>query len=135
MEHIKIPLSGINGKGKFTFVDGDYDGEYFSQYKWYLTTAGYARGRVDGVIVYLHSLVLKAPRGMHTDHINRDKLDNRSCNLRWVTPKENSHNRLQPVMTDDERKEKLRKFRSDPERKKRKREYDRQRYINRKSAL
>lgn len=28
----------------------------------------------------------------HIDHINTDCLDNRACNLRWVTPKENMNN-------------------------------------------
>ena len=31
--------------------------------------------------------------GLVTDHINRDKSDNRWSNLRWVTQKDNTHNR------------------------------------------
>ncbi len=30
------------------------------------------------------------------DHINRDRSDNRLCNLRWVTVKENANNRTVP---------------------------------------
>ncbi len=99
MEYIKIPLSGERGEGFFTLVDGDYDGEYFSQYNWYLNKkTGYvSRPSKDEnnkkKTIYLHREVSRTPYGYHTDHINRNKLDNRSCNLRWATPSENARNR------------------------------------------
>ena len=98
MDFILIPLVGVHGSGKYTLVDGDYDGEYFGQWRWHLNPyTGYVqRGeRVDGKIVhiYLHHEVCRAPDGLWRDHINRNKLDNRSCNLRVVTPKESASNR------------------------------------------
>jgi hypothetical protein len=46
---------------------------------------------------YIHHLVAnlfceKSDPTLIIDHINRNKQDNRSCNLRWVTYKENSKN-------------------------------------------
>lgn len=41
----------------------------------------------------LHSLLVAAPKGMHVDHVNGDKLDNRRANLRIVTPQRNQVNR------------------------------------------
>ncbi len=42
--------------------------------------------------LYLHRVVSGVPRGLLTDHINRDRTDNRRCNLRLVTDAKNNHN-------------------------------------------
>lgn len=49
--------------------------------------------------VHVHVLVCYAfhgdwgyCNGLYVDHINTIRSDNRSCNLRWVTPKENANN-------------------------------------------
>jgi len=100
IEHIKIPLHGKHGEGKHTLTDGDYDGEYFSQYRWLLSTNGYvvrtgtyADGTKNRKLIYLHHEVCRPYGNMVFDHINRDKLDNRGSNLRLVTKAQNTYNR------------------------------------------
>lgn len=84
-----IPLS----KGLFAIVDDDkYD--MVSQHKWYANKQGYpARRRKNNepkgsYIILMHRFVLdthnKDMNGLVTDHINRNKLDNRLDNLRIV---------------------------------------------------
>lgn len=74
-------------KGRFALVD-DQDFEFLNQWKWYLSWNGYALRReyVDGKTAYIrmHRLINNTPEGMITDHINRNKLDNRRNNLRTV---------------------------------------------------
>lgn len=152
MEYIKIPLFGKRGNGKYTIVDGDYDGEYFSQFRWHLLSNGYvARGSYDHTTrsrsrIYLHHEVLATNKGFWRDHIDRDRLNNRSCNLRLVTPKENAHNRLihntdrtymelteQEIATRESLlMSKRLDYRRHPERVLRKAIYDRKRYLNKK---
>lgn len=45
--------------------------------------------RID---IYMHQEILKTRCGMMSDHINRNGLDNRECNLREVTNSQNMQN-------------------------------------------
>lgn len=89
----EIPLT----KGKFVLVDDD-GYEKFSKYKWHYT--GRYAGRLnpdrhkegEPTVLFMHRLITNAPKGLCVDHINRDSLDNRKCNLRLVTHQENMMN-------------------------------------------
>ena len=50
------------------------------------------KGKSD-TLVYIHQEVIKVPKGMVTDHINHDGMDNRSTNLRAATQAQNLRNR------------------------------------------
>ncbi len=84
-----IPLT----QGKYAIVDaGDY--ERLSQYRWYATRtrsgACYAATNMDGTTVFMHRLIMNAPKGKVVDHINGNGLDDRAANLRICTPGENA---------------------------------------------
>ena len=82
----------INIRGHTVLVD---QLDYFkvSQYKWHINDNGYAvwRGIRDGkkLTVRMHRLIMDTPDGMDTDHINRNRLDNRRSNLRICDRKTN----------------------------------------------
>lgn len=95
-----IQLGGHKGSGEIrgwtTVDDGDY--EWLSRWKWSLID-GYARRgsrTAEGKphLVSMHRVLLDLEPGdsRQTDHINRDRLDNRRSNLRIVTQRENKHN-------------------------------------------
>lgn len=70
----------------------DEDYAELSKHTWYLVQ-GYAR-RYDknGKGTYMHRELNKTPKGLVTDHINGDKLDNRKSNLRNATVSQNGVN-------------------------------------------
>lgn len=94
-----IPL-----RGKYNhlcaIVDAE-DAERLSRFKWNAAIRGgcrhVRRAYRDGyqvVTVYLHTEVMGTPpSGMVIDHINGNGLDNRKCNLRFATPRQNMANR------------------------------------------
>jgi hypothetical protein len=93
-EVIKIPVHGQGGV-KFALVDKEFG--HLLKYRWHLSDKGYAMARIvpgrGQKLHKMHRLISEKPNPGHTiDHINRDKLDNRSCNLRIITFRENSYN-------------------------------------------
>lgn len=50
-------------------------------------------GRHNKEHVFMHRFIMMAPEGLEVDHINGNRLDNRECNLRIVTPSKNQYNR------------------------------------------
>ena len=62
-----------------------------------VNSSGYLRIMVDGVRYQAHRLAWiyvhgDIPNQMHIDHINRDRADNRICNLRLATNQQNRQN-------------------------------------------
>lgn len=76
----------------------DEDRDMLESYgQWRMHNQGYVTmGRtVDGkyVNILMHRVIMNPPKGYMVDHINGIKTDNRRCNLRIVTSKENQYNR------------------------------------------
>jgi len=83
----KIPL-GINAKQGYAIVDKE--DAWVDKQKWSLSKRGYpATGR--GATLH-HAIMGKPEKGMCVDHINRDRLDCRKENLRFVSYSENAQN-------------------------------------------
>lgn len=85
-------------RNKIALID-DEDFEKVSQFKWLCNASGYVvhhLPRKDGKrqALWMHRLILNAPKSMVVDHINHDTLDNRKENLRLCSRNENCHNRL-----------------------------------------
>lgn len=91
----KIPLT----QGKFAIVD-DCDYEYLMQWKWHYRNDDYAvrTDRTNGMqqTIRMHRIILERmgfKNFVRSDHINRDRLDNRRCNLRSATNRQSNCNR------------------------------------------
>ena len=81
---------------KEAIIDNE-DYKELSKVKWHFNSDGYARRGVkrNGKVTtyWMHREIMKTPKGMETDHINGNRLDNRKSNLRICTRAENLRNR------------------------------------------
>ena len=95
----EIPLT----QGKVALVDDEWY-PILSRVKWYYNPSrdigGYAH-RDSGtrgcrLRLAMHRYIMMAPDGLEVDHINGNKLDNRTENLRVVLPIVNHQNKRKP---------------------------------------
>lgn len=91
--HILVPLAG----GYFVCADlSDRDVVMSRKWQPFFSSASrhnvYAKGKVGGRSVYLHRLLMGATEGQIVDHINRNTLDCRRSNLRFVERWQNNAN-------------------------------------------
>jgi hypothetical protein len=73
-----------------------FDSKYIkklSNYTWHIDNVGYVSTSCNNKIpIRLHSMLMGKRKGLMIDHINRNKLDNRKTNLRFVSHTENMWN-------------------------------------------
>lgn len=82
---VKIDLADVEEVGKYNW----------SGVVGYATTGFRKDGKVCKII--MHRLINKTPKGLLTDHINRDPLDNRRSNLRSCTSSQNMANQAPQI--------------------------------------
>jgi len=82
---------------KYAIVDEDMFDE-LSSYKWSYSN-GYVYRKITNkegkrTSLYMHRFIMNPRKNLVIDHIDRDKTDNRVCNLRQCTQKENLANAI-----------------------------------------
>lgn len=85
----------IDSAGSPFLVDSDV-AKLIANRKW-CRSNGYPCANIGGNIIRLHDCVMavrceEKPQNAYADHINQDKSDNRSINLRFVTPQASALN-------------------------------------------
>lgn len=93
-----IPLYDNDGEVRaYALVDDDME-RFLSVWNWRLSPNGYAvrdsTRRSGKRMIRMHRVIVGLDHGdeIETDHINRDRLDNRRENLRLVTRAQNTQN-------------------------------------------
>jgi len=90
-----IPISKRYFRGEYTIIDKE-DSGLINKFSWHKRLDGYA---VTDIIqngkrkmIRMSRLILGLNNPKKVDHINRNRLDNRKVNLRYVTDSQNSIN-------------------------------------------
>lgn len=88
----RIPLWNSGKPPKYVEVD-ENDFTLYSGYKWRLHKNGYPYRFSEHGPKFLHSEICPAPKGMVTDHEDRDPFNCRRSNLRIVSKSESQWNK------------------------------------------
>ena len=78
-------------RGQVALVD-DEDFEYLNQWLWTAQPNGSNYYALRYKHIWMHRVIMKTPKGMYTDHINHNGLDNRKANLRICSRSQNLRN-------------------------------------------
>jgi hypothetical protein len=85
--------SKVYGRLKIILDDDDY--KWLNKESIHINRIGkYFYVRINPSKQHIHRIISKCPKGLQVDHINRNTLDNRKCNLRNVTLQENLRNQI-----------------------------------------
>ncbi|HEX3100280.1 MAG TPA: hypothetical protein VHQ01_00735 [Pyrinomonadaceae bacterium] len=94
----RIPLT----KGRVALVD-DEDYEFLMQWKWYCNNdravrsmSVYKNGKRKQIKIQMSRIINKTPKGLETDHSDRNTLNNQKYNLRNATEIQNQMNAEKP---------------------------------------
>lgn len=89
--HAEIDL----GYGFVSLIDLE-DVDKCKDWNWYLNKDGYVVRSIliDVKAIRLHRIIMNTPKGMDTDHIDHNPLNNRKSNLRICSRSENSMNTI-----------------------------------------
>ena len=83
-------------QGKVAIVS-DVDYNYINKFKWFTFSPRkniyYAARTQGGKLILMHRIIANTPADLHTDHINKNGLDNRRSNLRACTFTQNMQNK------------------------------------------
>jgi hypothetical protein len=88
---VRVPLRKQDGSlAGYALID-EQDAS-LAELRWHLGSGGYARRLEKGKWTFMHRVIMQAPAGFEVDHINRNRLDNRRCNLRLTDRGGNARN-------------------------------------------
>lgn len=96
MDTVEVELTGlVRGEKTKTVVDKKWE-KAVRLYSWYMDNSGFVRARVNNKLICLHQYILKLEERfdpfLYIDHVDRDRCNNTSANLRLCTRKENNNN-------------------------------------------
>lgn len=86
------PLTAQMQCGEYIVLLDAEDLELVKQYQWCINGNGYVTSGAGDAQVIMHRLIMGATNNSLVDHANRNKLDNRKCNLRLCGKRDNLYN-------------------------------------------